>query len=304
MFHRKHQNFIAQKQSPALLLACKEAPFLYSGAPVCQSFGNEHFYYTSCLMNCMFDCEYCYLQGMYPSANQVVFVNLEEIFEEINRLLPLHSIYLCISYDSDLLAMERILSYCSSWLTFTAKQPNLCVELRTKCGYSSNLLSVLNTAKELPQPLISSVKQRFIFAFTLSFDLIQKTLEHHTAELSARIKAAKAVAAEGFALRFCLDPLIYLPEYKTAYQTLVHTIKENFLPEQIKDISLGTFRVSKEYLKRMRKQRPYSFVLQFPYELNHGVFSYPKAIEQELIHTVLEAFDGYLPNSKFYLWEN
>ena len=27
------------------------------GAPVCQSFGNENFYYCSCMMNCIFDCE-------------------------------------------------------------------------------------------------------------------------------------------------------------------------------------------------------------------------------------------------------
>ncbi len=304
LFHRGHQNFIAQKQFPALFLACKEAPFLYCGAPVCQSFGNQHFYYTSCLMNCMFDCEYCYLQGMYPSANPVVFVNLEEIFEETKRLLTIHPVYLCISYDSDLLAMEKILSYCAHWLTFTAGQKDLCIELRTKCGYNPNFLSVLDVAKKLPENILLSLKQRFIFAFTLSLDLIQKTLEHNTGSLLARLKAAKTVSLAGFPVRICLDPLIYVPEYKTAYKALIDLIKQNLLPEQIKDISLGTFRVSKEYLKRMRKQRPYSFVLQFPYELNHGVFSYPKSIEQELIHTVLDAFDGYLPTSKFYLWEN
>ena len=36
-------------------------------------------------MNCVFDCEYCYLKGMYPSANLVVFVNLEDIFAEVEK---------------------------------------------------------------------------------------------------------------------------------------------------------------------------------------------------------------------------
>lgn len=39
------------------------------------------------MMNCIFDCEYCYLKGMYPSGNLVVFVNLEDIFAELESLL-------------------------------------------------------------------------------------------------------------------------------------------------------------------------------------------------------------------------
>lgn len=73
VFNRRHQNFIVQKNSPALILALKEEPFLYPGAPVCQNFNQKYFYYTSCVMNCIFDCQYCYLQGMYPSANLVFF---------------------------------------------------------------------------------------------------------------------------------------------------------------------------------------------------------------------------------------
>lgn len=30
-----------------LILAAKHGELLYPGAPVCQNFGNEHFYYTS-----------------------------------------------------------------------------------------------------------------------------------------------------------------------------------------------------------------------------------------------------------------
>ena len=76
IFNRSHQNFAAQKKAPALILAKKTGTLIYKGAPVCQSFGNEHFYYTSCMMNCIYHCDYCYLQGMYPSGHVVVFVNL------------------------------------------------------------------------------------------------------------------------------------------------------------------------------------------------------------------------------------
>ena len=61
-------------------------------------------------MNCIFDCEYCYLKGMYPSANIVVFVNLEDIFAEVAQKLENHSLYLCVSHDTDLLKWNQSLT--------------------------------------------------------------------------------------------------------------------------------------------------------------------------------------------------
>ena len=71
VFCRRGQDFILQQRSQKLILAANRGKLLYKGAAVCQSFGNENFYYTSCMMNCVYDCEYCYLKGMYPSGNMV-----------------------------------------------------------------------------------------------------------------------------------------------------------------------------------------------------------------------------------------
>ena len=105
VFNRKNQSLEIQKKSPALILAKKEGQLIYSGSKECQDFGNDNFYYTSCMMNCLFDCEYCYLQGMYPSADVVLFMNLEDIFNEVVRMLTVHPVYLCVSYDTDLIAL-------------------------------------------------------------------------------------------------------------------------------------------------------------------------------------------------------
>ena len=39
------------------------------------------------MYNCIYDCRYCFLQGMYSSANFVLFVN----FEEGKSLIEIHS---------------------------------------------------------------------------------------------------------------------------------------------------------------------------------------------------------------------
>ena len=38
-------------------------------------------------MHCPFGCEYCYLKGMYPSSNMVVFVNLEDYRADVEEKL-------------------------------------------------------------------------------------------------------------------------------------------------------------------------------------------------------------------------
>ena len=68
--------------------------------------------------DCIYDCEYCYLKGMYPSANIVIFVNIEDIFEELHRMLSEHPVYLCVSYDTDLLAFEAMTGYVREWEHF------------------------------------------------------------------------------------------------------------------------------------------------------------------------------------------
>ncbi len=73
VFNSHNQNFRLQKALPALILAQKHARFLLETPPN-YSIGSSKNYYFSHLMNCPFDCRYCFLQGMYTSAHFVFFV--------------------------------------------------------------------------------------------------------------------------------------------------------------------------------------------------------------------------------------
>ena len=87
VFNRHGQDCVRQHQAQALILAEKTDHFFYEGAPVCQDFGNTNFYYCSTMMNCIYDCSYCYLKGMYPSGHMVLFVNIEDYLEELDHIL-------------------------------------------------------------------------------------------------------------------------------------------------------------------------------------------------------------------------
>ena len=283
-------------------------------------------------MNCVFDCEYCYLQGMYPSGHIVVFVNLEDTFAELDRILweaavpesdtgtvpaqgcsednltavlpdapaqsssakgegtsrPETPAYVCISYDTDLLALEPLLSYVSEWIDFAEKHPALTLELRTK----SAAVAVL---RKLPVP------KRVILALTLSPDPVIRAMEHRTPSLSARLALAREAMALGWKVRLCFDPMIAVHDSLSVYNAMFDEVSAALPMDRVYDASVGLFRISREYLKEMRRRRPCA-VTCYPYELTEGVYRYPDAVGEPLIALAVERLSGMLPRERIFLW--
>lgn len=69
------------------------------------------------------------------------------------------------------------------------------------------------------------------------------------------------------------------------------------------DVSVGSFRVSQDYLKKMRKNAPDSAVVQFPYENDRGVYHYGDGLTRKMEGFLVERLSQYLPEEKIFLWE-
>ncbi|QEK10969.1 radical SAM protein [Crassaminicella thermophila] len=288
VFCRRHQSFSLQKKSIKIILAVRNDHFIYEGAKPCEDFGNAHFYYTSSMMNCIYNCEYCYLQGMYPSANIVIFVNIEDTFEAVKKLLKKHPVYLCISYDTDLLAFEGITSFVREWIKFAKNYKDLIIELRTK---SANFKAI----KDI-QPL-----ENIILAWTLSPDEIIRLHEEKTPSLQARLKSIKEAMENGWNVRICFDPLLYTKNWKEQYESCIEQTFEILPHHKIHDVSVGVFRVSKDYLKKMKKERSTSKLLAYPFCFNDGMASYSEKHAKQMINFVYEKVSEYIPKSKIFI---
>ena len=299
VFNRKKQGRLAQSYSRKLILAKKEGQRLYDGAVVCQDFSESHFCYTSLLMNCPFHCAYCYLQGMYPSSNLVMFLNLEDYFADCRKwIAEKGSLYLCISYDTDLLAMEGIYPYVEEFARFLNQENALRIEVRTKAGGEG----LWRKMQRLP--LSSEGRKRMIFAFTLSPEEIIEEAEEGTARLSSRIFAIQKALEEGYLVRLCFDPMIYHPRWKELYGALLQEVFEKIPMEQIHDCSLGSFRISESYLKAMGKALPHSPHTQFPYENTGGYYHYPKELMEEMEGFLYSRLLARLPKEKIFRWDS
>ena len=299
VFNRKKQGRLPQSRSRKLILAKKEGQRLYDGAVVCQDFSESHFCYTSLLMNCPFHCAYCYLQGMYPSSNLVMFLNLEDYFSDCRKwIAEKGSLYLCISYDSDLLAMEGIYPYVEEFARFLNQENALRIEVRTKAGGEG----LWRKMQKLP--LSVEGRKRMIFAFTLSPEEIIEEAEEGTARLSSRIFAIQKALEEGYLVRLCFDPMIYHPRWKALYSALLQEVFEKIPMEQIHDCSLGSFRISESYLKAMGKALPNSPHTQFPYENSGGYYHYPGELMEEMEGFLYSRLQERLPKEKIFRWDS
>ena len=115
LFDRPRQSYLEQYPSRNLILAVRHGTVIYPGAPVCQSFDQRWFYYCTPAMNCVYNCSYCWLKGMYQTANLVIFVNQEYLLEETEKLLMEHPAYLCLAYETDLVPLEPMTGILSQW---------------------------------------------------------------------------------------------------------------------------------------------------------------------------------------------
>jgi spore photoproduct lyase len=85
------------------------------------------------------------------------------------------------------------------------------------------------------------------------------------------------------------------------YENFVQRVFQFLVPEYVQDVSIGGFRMNKDYLKKCRKQRPESSLLMYPFECRQGVYGYPKALEEELAGYVKAQVVRYMGEEKIFV---
>jgi len=285
VFDRKRQDPELQKEHQALIIAVRDGNRIFEGAPVCQSFGQKNFYYASSMMNCPFDCEYCYLKGMYPSSNMVVFVNLGDYRNDVEDKLKDGPMYVCASYDTDLIAMNGLTGHADFWTGMAKTHDDLLVELRTKAA-----------------PVIRENISNVIYAFTLSPQEVAEKYEHNTAAADARIRAASSAIENGAKVRLCFDPVIRTGNWMKDYGELISKAAEEIDFSRLTDVSVGTFRISSEYLSKMRKAYPDSEIAWYPYTVCGGVAQYEPDIDRQMQEYVCDLLEKHIGREKIFTW--
>jgi len=289
VFNPKAQNFRLQKQKPALILAEKYKNFVLE-APAGYGIGAKKNYYFSHMLNCLYDCRYCFLQGMYQSAHYVLFVNYEDFQRDIRQLCadyPDQELHFFSGYDCDSLALEPVTGFAEQFLPAFAELPNAWLELRTKSTQIRSLLS----REPLP---------RGIVAFSLSPESMGAKVEHKAPSLQRRLDAMVKVQEQGWQIGLRFDPLLYQADYQQHYQPFFDQVFARIDSSRLHSVSLGVFRLPEHYFKKMHKLYPEEKLFAGPLSTEQGMVSYRQDLEQDMMQYCTEQILRHAPHSRFF----
>jgi DNA repair photolyase len=289
IFNPKAQNFRLQKQQPSLILAEKFKHFVLE-TPLSYNIGGQHNYYFSHMLNCIYDCRYCFLQGMYRSANYVVFVNYEAFDSAIEEVACLANepAYFFSGYDCDSLALEPVTGFIKHILPLFRKLDNAWLELRTKSTQIRGLLEV-------------EAMTNCIVAFSLSPSVLAEALEHKAPPLSNRLDALEKLQRAGWPIGLRFDPIIYCDNYQTLYNDFFEQIFARIDLQLLHSVSLGIFRLPRGFYRNMVKLYPEEKLFAGPLTASQPMISYEAALEREMLAFCRTKLLQLMPDNKLFI---
>lgn len=288
IFNRAQQNFRLQKQNPALVLAHKSGNRVLAAPPE-YGIGGKDNYYFSHLYNCLYDCRYCFLQGMYRSANYVLFVNYEDFYQDIGNTQKELSApgWYFSGYDCDSLALEPVTGFVSDTLDWFSQQPQAKLELRTK---STQVRSLLKR-----EPL-----SNVVVACSLSPDAVARSLEHDAPSLDKRLTALAKVASTGWQIGLRFDPLIWCDDYLDVYTEFFKEVFARLPNDSIHSVSTGSFRLPPEFHQKMAKIYPRDTLLAGSLNRGKRWIGFPEDREQSLLKLAREQVVDAVGSERFF----
>ena len=286
VFNRRAQNFRLQKLKPALILAQKHSGHILPAPNGFGIGGSKNFYFAH-MANCLYDCRYCFLQGMYRSANYIIFVNFEDFDEQIDHLITQHpneKVYFFSGYDCDSLALESITGFAAHILPVFKKYTSAILEFRTK--------SVQVQPFDKTPPMDNCV-----IAFSLMPEVMSRALDDKAPSIEQRLKAMRTLANKGWKIGPRFDPLIYGLNWKTHYHDLFEKVFSAIPSTAIHSVSFGPLRFPQSMFRDIFKLYPEVKLFSGPLHEINGMVAYKTEIEKEMADFCRKTFSKFVSDT-------
>jgi DNA repair photolyase len=168
---------------------------------------------------CPYGCHYCYLAGtpgVWFSPTVKIFLNLDEIFVEIdrtaNRIGRPTAFYLGKLQDG--LALEPLSGYARTMVPFFARHRHARMVVLTKSADVKNLLDLDHAGHT-------------ILSWTVNVPEVVRDFETNTPAVSDRLDAMRRCAEAGYPVRAVLMPIISVDDWRETYGRLLSTLLES-----------------------------------------------------------------------------
>lgn len=239
-------------------------------------------------MNCVYDCDYCYLQTYLTSPLPTIAANIDEMLGELSRKIKsnpnLHWRIGTGEY-TDSLALDHLTGLSTRLIQFFEQHPNATLELKTKSVEIERLLQ---------KPTAADI----VVSWSLNPPQVAAEVEHGCPTIDQRLQAAAQVASQGLHVAFHFDPMFVSSGDTTSsplenYRLLVERLFDSIPEEKIRWISLGAFRYTPGLREKLRLRRPHEFITRAEMvQSQDGKLRYPgyerSALYQDMKRWILE----------------
>lgn len=257
--------------------------------------GIKEEYYLSYENNCPFNCLYCYLREYYGHGAFVFYVNLEDMFAELDMFKKKNRMISC-GIVNDSLVMDKITEVTKDLIEYFKKREDLTLEIRSKSKNIENLIE-------------SGGSGNIIASFTFSPQDVISRYEIGTATLEERVNAAVRLQQAGFKIGVRIDPMINIENCNEKYSEMADIIFSRLDRSKIANIGIGSLRYRKG-LKQMvtRETKTNLFYNEIVTGID-GKERYFKKIRLDMYKNIVKKikeygeFEIYLGMEPDYVWD-
>jgi spore photoproduct lyase len=194
--------------------------------------------------NCDLDCSYCILQGYFTNPLMLVYVNLPELFAELDQTFkanPGKFYRIGTGELTDSLTLEPVTGYGRALVEFFRNYDNAIIELKTKSIFIDDLLELKHN-------------RRTVISWSLNTEMTRQHDEAKTPGIDERLAAATRCQEAGYWLGFHFDPMIHTENWQSGYRATLEKLFARIDGKNIAWISLGALRYP-PYLDSVIRQR-------------------------------------------------
>jgi len=182
---------------------------------------------------CPIDCRYCALQVYFNNPVMEVYVNFEEMLDQLNTFLVCapsdQFLRFCTGEFTDSLALDGYTCYAQTLAEIFSGRDNATLEFKTKTDFIEPLLRLENS-------------RNIIVSFSVNAPGFSKSEEVRSISLRRRLIAAGKAASRGFKVGFHFDPIVPFEGWEEQYGKTVDAIFAAVGPSSIAWISMGVLR--------------------------------------------------------------
>ena len=281
IFDKNYKNLDTKK---ALIIAKLNSKSV-SRAP-CWYWHSESSYFFKTWLNCVFDCSYCYLKWAFKNDNIVLFVNYDDIKNEIEEKISelrkelSDAVHWFYSWDySDIVWIDNLSNFIENFVPFFEKfWDDVMMEIRTK---SSNVKPFLD---------LWFIPKNTEISFSLNPEILVKKYEKWASSLEKRIEAINILLEKWFKVWLRFLPILPVKNWEEVYSEFIAYIKEKIDISKIYSSFASWLLYTKKDYNKMLQKYPDLDIL-YMLELENDDFYRESKVFRNKIYTMFKEFD-------------